>query len=93
MTPNFNPKKKKKKINSTNDKLMYNVMTENQIPRICDRLTALTPISFRRLFIYLFLIIYLHNASPTRPPLKGQDKQHESLKGKGWSKSQSQWIK
>ena len=44
-------------------------MTENQIPRLYDKLTALTPISFHRFFIFLFfLIIYLHNASRQAPP-------------------------
>ena len=45
---------------------MYNIMTENQIPRLYDKLTTLTPISFHRLIIYIYIyIIYLHNASPT----------------------------
>ena len=36
-------------------------MTENQIPRLYDKLTALTPISFHRLiFIYIYIYIYIH---------------------------------
>ena len=40
---------------------MYNVMTENQIPRLYDKLTALTPISFHILiYIYIYIYIYIH---------------------------------